>query len=209
MKKQKILNLPNILTLSRIGAVPLLVVIILLGGGGRFASIVAAVVFLVAVLTDLLDGYLARRTGQVTNLGRFLDPLADKLINAAALVMLVPLGRAPAWVAFMIIAREMAVTGLRGIATTEGVVISASSLGKQKTLTRTSPCSAALALSPVRAQHGPHRRCTHLYCTDHYLFVGIPVFQGLCAHTFSAKARKRGLTIQPHGIIIGLRTERE
>ncbi|MEW5721934.1 MAG: CDP-diacylglycerol--glycerol-3-phosphate 3-phosphatidyltransferase [Thermodesulfobacteriota bacterium] len=130
------LNLPNLLSLGRIAAVPVLVLLLALGQGGRAASYAAAVIFLVAVLTDLLDGYLARRYHLVTTLGRFLDPLADKLLNMAALIMLIPLDRVPAWVAFLILAREIAVTGLRAIAVAEGIVISASSQGKQKTLTQ-------------------------------------------------------------------------
>ncbi len=133
---QKILNLPNWLTLSRIAAVPLLVILIEFGRGGPVTSILAALLFLAASLTDLLDGYLARRYHLVTNLGRFLDPLADKLLNLAALIMLIPIGRAPAWLVFLIMAREMAVTGLRAIASNEGIVIDASGLGKRKTLTQ-------------------------------------------------------------------------
>lgn len=130
------MNLPNWLSLSRIAAVPVLVLLLLIGQGGEITSMISALIFLVAVLTDLLDGYLARKYKLETNLGRFLDPLADKLINTAALVMLIPLDRVPAWLAFLIIGREIAITGLRSIAAAEGVVISASSLGKQKTLTQ-------------------------------------------------------------------------
>lgn len=122
------------ITVSRLLAVPVIVLLLQCGQGGTRTSQVAAVIFLIASLTDLLDGYLARRYGQVTNLGAFLDPLADKLLAAAALVMLIPLGRAPAWVVFLILAREMAITGLRSIAAEQGLVISASSQGKRKTL---------------------------------------------------------------------------
>ena len=136
MPSPKLLNLPNWLTLARIASVPVLLLLLLFGQGGPVTSAIAAVLFLLAVLTDLLDGYLARKYQLITNLGRFLDPLADKLLNSAALIMLIPLGRVPAWLAFLIIGREIAVTGLRGIAAAEGVVISASELGKQKTLTQ-------------------------------------------------------------------------
>lgn len=133
---KKILNLPNSLTLGRIAAVPVLLLFLALGHGGPATSIFAAFLFLAATITDLLDGYLARRYKLVTNFGRFLDPLADKLLNLAALIMLIPLGRAPAWLVFLILAREIAVTGLRAIAASEGIVIDASGLGKQKTLTQ-------------------------------------------------------------------------
>lgn len=89
-------------------------------------------VFLLASLTDFLDGFFARRRHQITTLGKLLDPLADKLLVTAALIMLIPQGRVPAWMAFVIIAREMAVTGLRGIFSTEGVVITPSVWGKWK-----------------------------------------------------------------------------
>lgn len=136
MNKTNLLNLPNLLSLGRIGAVPIVMLLLMIGQGGKATSIAAAVLYLLAVLTDLLDGYLARRFQLVTNLGRFLDPLADKLINAMALIMLIPLDRAPAWVVFLIIGREITITGLRSIAATEGVVIEASDLGKKKTITQ-------------------------------------------------------------------------
>jgi CDP-diacylglycerol--glycerol-3-phosphate 3-phosphatidyltransferase len=136
MTRFKRLNLPNLLTLGRVAAVPILIVLLVFGQGGPITSYIAAVVFLVASLTDLLDGYLARKYQLVTNLGRFLDPLADKLLVTAAMIMLIPLDRAPAWLVFLIVGREIAVTGLRGIGASEGVIISASSAGKQKTLTQ-------------------------------------------------------------------------
>jgi CDP-diacylglycerol--glycerol-3-phosphate 3-phosphatidyltransferase len=127
-----LLNLPNLLTLGRIAAVPIVVVLLL--SGGREASFWAAVVFSLAATTDWLDGWLARKWQVVTVLGKFLDPLADKLIVMAALIMLIPLGRVPAWAVFVILAREMVVTGLRSIASSEGIVIAASNLGKYKTI---------------------------------------------------------------------------
>ena len=135
-KRPRLFNLPNLLTLGRIGAVPVLVILMAVGEGGRLVSWLSALVFLLASLTDLLDGYLARRYKQVTNVGRFLDPLADKLLVSAALIMLIPLGRAPAWLVFLIIGREITITALRSIAAGEGVIIEASSLGKQKTATQ-------------------------------------------------------------------------
>lgn len=127
-----LLNLPNLLTLGRIAAVPAVVVLLL--SGSREAGFWAAAIFSAAAVTDWLDGWLARRWQIVTVLGKFLDPLADKLIVMAALIMLIPLGRVPAWAVFIILAREMVVTGLRSIASSEGIVIAASDLGKYKTI---------------------------------------------------------------------------
>jgi CDP-diacylglycerol--glycerol-3-phosphate 3-phosphatidyltransferase len=99
----------------------------------RVNSFIAACLFGAASITDYFDGWLARRKGLTTVLGKFLDPLADKLIVTSVLVMLVPLGRIPAWVVVLLLARELAITGLRGIAVTEGMVIAASQGGKWKT----------------------------------------------------------------------------
>jgi len=128
----QLLNLPNILTLSRIVAVP--VVVVLLMFESKQACFWAAMVFLAASLTDWLDGYLARKWEVVTVLGKFLDPLADKLIVMAALIMLIPLDRVPAWAVFIILARDIIVSGIRSIASSEGIVIDASPLGKYKTI---------------------------------------------------------------------------
>ena len=126
------LNLPNILTLARIAAVP--VVLVLLLSDSRSSGVWAAAIFGIAAATDFIDGWLARKWGVVTILGKFLDPLADKLIVMVALIMLIPLDRVPAWAVFLILAREMVVTGLRSIASSEGIVIDASDLGKYKTI---------------------------------------------------------------------------
>ncbi len=128
------LNLPNSLTLARIGAAPVLVVLLL--SPGRDLSIAAALLFSLVCVTDWLDGYIARKRGDVTSLGIFLDPLADKILITTAFIMLIPLGRVPAWVVALIISREIAVTGLRAIASNTGVVISASRLGKFKTISQ-------------------------------------------------------------------------
>ncbi len=131
------MNLPNTLTLARIVLVPLLVVVLLTGFEGHRVlglskGVAAAIIFTVASLTDWLDGYLARRRQQITILGQLLDPIADKLLITAALVSLVQLDLAPAWMVAIIIGRELAVTGLRGIAQTRGLVMPASALGKLK-----------------------------------------------------------------------------
>lgn len=132
MAVHRLLTLPNILTLARIAAIPVLVILLLFDT--RTAGFWATVVFSLAAITDWLDGYLARKWQVVTVLGKFLDPLADKLIVMAALIMLIPLGRVPALAVFLILAREMVVTGLRSIASSEGIVIAASKLGKYKTI---------------------------------------------------------------------------
>ena len=133
------MNLPNSLTLLRIFIVPLLVVVLLTPFSESFGvprHILGVTIFLGAALTDYFDGKIARSRQQVTRLGQLLDPLADKLLISAALISLVENQLAPAWAVVIIIGREFAVTGLRSIAATEGVVISASKMGKFKMLTQ-------------------------------------------------------------------------
>ena len=124
----KISTLANHLTLLRLVTIPIL--LILLSFPQKLPSFLAALIFLLASLTDFLDGFFARRKKQVTTLGKLLDPLADKLLITAALIMLIPLKRVPAWIAFLIIAREIAITGLRSILSQKGIVLSASPWGK-------------------------------------------------------------------------------
>jgi CDP-diacylglycerol--glycerol-3-phosphate 3-phosphatidyltransferase len=134
------MNLPNLLTLLRIFFVPLLVAALLADDAGlrwqAFFSVsgelFALAIFLTAAATDLLDGYLARRWGQVTTVGTLLDPIADKLLIMAALISLVWVHRVPAWMAILVVGREFAVSGLRQIAAASGYVIRASELGKTK-----------------------------------------------------------------------------
>ncbi len=130
------LNPPNLLTLFRILFIPVVVLLLYVSDGDISfpRSLAAFVLYIVASLTDLLDGYLARRYRMVTPLGKLLDPLADKLLVCASLVMLVPPGRVAAWMVVIVVAREIGVTALRGVASTEGLVIAASGLGKAKTL---------------------------------------------------------------------------
>lgn len=123
-------NLPNALTLVRVLLVPVLVVALTVEGG----DFLAAAVFASASATDALDGWLARRRGSVTTFGKVMDPVADKLLVAAALIALVSLDRVAAWVALVIVAREFAVSGLRVAAGQQGVVIPASNWGKAKTM---------------------------------------------------------------------------
>jgi CDP-diacylglycerol--glycerol-3-phosphate 3-phosphatidyltransferase len=129
-RTKSIFNLPNSLTLFRVACIP--VIVILLFFPHKAISFLAALVFGLASISDLLDGFLARRQQLVTTFGKFLDPLADKLIVSAALIMLIHLGRAPAWMVVVIVGRELAITGLRSMAVSEGKVISADELGKKK-----------------------------------------------------------------------------
>jgi len=137
------LNVPNALTLVRILLVPVLVVVLL--EATPHGSTVAAAVFAVAALTDGLDGYIARSRRAITTFGKVMDPIADKLLIAGALITLVSLHRVAAWVAMVIIAREFAVSGLRVAAGQQGVVIPASPLGKLKTVVQVAAIFAVIA----------------------------------------------------------------
>jgi CDP-diacylglycerol--glycerol-3-phosphate 3-phosphatidyltransferase len=140
------LNLPNSLTLLRIFLVPFLVVVLLTKFDGR--ETVGLLIFLTATATDFLDGWLARRRGQITTLGTLLDPIADKLLISAAFISLVELGLAPAWMVVVIVGREFAVSGLRSIAAGQGIVIPASGWGKAKMLSET--VAASLLILALR-----------------------------------------------------------
>ena len=137
------MNLPNALTLLRIFFVPLLVAVLVqrdiamsVGDWILTNEMLAVMIFLTAAGTDLLDGYLARRWGQITTVGTLLDPIADKLLISAALISLVQVRMVPAWMTILIIGREFAISGLRSIAAAEGYVIRASDLGKTKMVTQ-------------------------------------------------------------------------
>lgn len=129
--REDAINLPNLLTFGRIALIP--VVIWLIAIGTPRASFWAAIVYGITAVTDFLDGWLARRRGLVSVLGKFLDPLADKLLVMAVLVFVVALGHVPAWVVILLVGRELSITSLRVIAMTEGVVIAAGRGGKDKT----------------------------------------------------------------------------
>ena len=129
--REELLNAPNLMTIGRVALIP--VFLALLSYENRRNSFLAAVVFAAAALTDWLDGWLARVSNKVTTLGKFLDPMADKIIVLSALVMQVRLGRVPVWVVVLILARELLISGLRTLAISEGLVISASRGGKWKT----------------------------------------------------------------------------
>lgn len=150
------MNLPNYLTLARIVVVPLLVVVLLTPFADEWFGIsgyaLAIAIFLAASLTDILDGHLARRRNQVSNLGKLLDPLADKLLVSAALIVLVEKHLAPAWAVVIILGREFIITGLRSVAVSEGIVIGAQKSGKIKMWAQ---CVAIVALLVAGATGDP------------------------------------------------------
>jgi len=139
------MNLPNGLTLSRIFLVPFLVTVLLT----KYDVRIAAAIFLVASLTDLLDGHFARKRGQVTTLGTLLDPLADKLLISSAFISLVQLQVVAAWVVVIVVGRELAVTGLRSIAAAQGFTIDASDLGKLKMVTQVATITLLILGMPM------------------------------------------------------------
>ena len=128
---EKILSLPNTLTLFRVIAVPIIVILMMFPN--RICTALAAILFSAAAITDYFDGYIARTRGLVSNLGKVMDPVADKLLVSCASIILAALGWVPAWMVCIIIGREIAVTGLRNIIAGRGEDVSASNLGKYKT----------------------------------------------------------------------------
>jgi CDP-diacylglycerol--glycerol-3-phosphate 3-phosphatidyltransferase len=153
------MNLPNSLTLARIVLVPLLVVVLLTSFQGHLVlglpkGLAAALIFGIASVTDWLDGYLARRRKQITVLGQLLDPIADKLLTTAAFVSLVQLDMVPAWIVAVIIGRELAVTGLRGVAQTRGLIMPASGLGKLKMVAQVVAILALMLASDLTGDAG-------------------------------------------------------
>ena len=129
--RREVFNLPNYLTMGRIVAIP--GVVWLLFQDSPLTNFLAVTLFLLAALTDLLDGYLARRMGLDSALGKLLNPLADKILVATVMIALVPLGRLDTWIPIVVIAREFTISGLRSLAAAEGLIIAARQLGKEKT----------------------------------------------------------------------------
>lgn len=133
-------NLPNYISIGRVIAVPILVVFLLLiktpesfhPTWNKVMSCIAGIIYILASISDMIDGFLARRANISSVVGKFLDPLADKLLNLAAVIMLIPLGRIPAWIVVLILVREITITALRGLAANERIVIAASKWGKYK-----------------------------------------------------------------------------
>ncbi|MBN1282489.1 MAG: CDP-diacylglycerol--glycerol-3-phosphate 3-phosphatidyltransferase [Proteobacteria bacterium] len=149
------LNLPNWITMGRLLAVPVLFVLMLFmddsafdDRSNRLLSLVSGIFFTVAMSSDMLDGYLARRRGLSSTFGKFFDPLADKLLFLVAIIMLIPLGRMPAWLVAIFLVREVTVTALRGIAIDEGIVIAASHWGKYKAVFVAVACTGLLLHYP-------------------------------------------------------------
>lgn len=169
------LNLANMLTLARIFAVP--VIVVLLSIEQNHPTVVAAWtasgLFVLASLTDMADGYIARSRNLITNLGKFLDPLADKLLIGSVLIMLVELGWVPAWIVVIIICRELAVTGMRGVAADKGIVIAADHFGKLKTIVQSMALAPLLAHYPILG-FDPHPPGMILL----YLALVLTVFSG-------------------------------
>jgi CDP-diacylglycerol---glycerol-3-phosphate 3-phosphatidyltransferase len=126
------MNIPNALTVSRILLIPI-IALLLIFDNGIITSVVSAILFGAATITDYLDGYFARKYHIESDLGKLLDPMADKLLIATVMILLIPLNRVPAWIVAVIIARELAVTGLRGMASEKSIIIAANWLGKYKT----------------------------------------------------------------------------
>ena len=145
-KRREIFNPPNIITMTRISIVPFL--FFLLTSPGPFWSLVLAILFVAAAVTDLLDGFVARKYQMITTMGKFLDPLADKLIVNTAMILMIPIGRIPAWIVTAIIIRDFAVDGIRNIASAEGMIIQASPMGKRKTLCQIFAVSALMIHYP-------------------------------------------------------------
>ena len=179
------MNIPIALTLVRIVLVPLLIVFLI--SSERVSVLIAAVIFVLASLTDWLDGSIARRWNQVTRLGTLLDPVADKLLVAAALVSLVQVEMVAAWVTVVIIGRELAVTGLRGVALSMGVIVPASRLGKWKTVTQYVAITILILEKGVPADLVPFHRISTAAL---WLALAVTVISG--GHYFYAFFRKTG-----------------
>lgn len=141
------MNLPNKITLTRMAMIPIFV--LALFSNMEYARYIGTLIFAIAAFTDGIDGYIARKTGQVTTFGKFMDPLADKILVATAFICLVELGNVSAWIVSLILAREFAITGFRTIAVSSGKTIAASSLGKIKTATQMIAIILLLLNNPI------------------------------------------------------------
>ncbi len=163
-------NVPNILTFLRILLVPIIVVVLLTKFEGK--EFVGLALFLLAALTDFLDGFIARRFGLVTRLGKLLDPAADKILTSAAFISLVELDRAAAWIVVTIIAREFAISTLRSVAASQGVVIAASWSGKIKTVSQV----VAISLLIFYEQLGAWQQAGHVAL---HVALALSVYSGI------------------------------
>ena len=180
------MNLPNTLTMIRIILVPIFMLVLLVKI--PYGQLFAAAIFIIAASTDGLDGYIARKRKQITNFGKIMDPLADKLLVSAALISLVQLGKISGWVAVLIIGREFAVTGLRSVAAAEGIVIAASKLGKYKTVSQIVAIVAILINEFIIKIIG-------LPLGDYFMYVAIffTVYSGLDYFLKAGKLLRAGL----------------
>jgi len=142
ISKHETFNLPNTITLLRISIVPFLFILLL--DPGEFWSLILAILFVIASITDVFDGYFARKYNLITTMGKFLDPIADKLIINTAMIVMIPIGRIPAWIVAVTIIRDLIVDVIRSIASSEGNYIQASPIGKQKTLAQTIAITALM-----------------------------------------------------------------
>lgn len=192
------MNIPNLLTFGRILMIPLC--LWFLDQDTPRSGFWSAIVFMLAALTDVLDGYLARKLGVVSVLGKLLDPLADKLIVMACLVWMVPMGRISAWVVIVLLAREISVTGLRSVAASEGVVISAGQEGKTKTALQMIGIIALLAGYPYHLRYlgvdlGPvdlvHVGRVLVYLSLVFSLASAAQYTSLFAQAVEAKEEKR------------------
>ncbi|MDB4946265.1 MAG: CDP-diacylglycerol--glycerol-3-phosphate 3-phosphatidyltransferase [Labilithrix sp.] len=204
---QDAVNLPNLLTFARIVMIP--VCLWFLDQDTPKAGFWSAIMFTLAAITDLLDGYLARKLGVVSVLGKLIDPLADKLIVMASLVWMVPMGRMPAWAVIVLLAREFSVTALRSVAASEGVIISAGQEGKTKTALQMIGIIALLVGYPYHLSYAGIDLglvdCTHVGRALVYLSLVFSVasaaqYVGLFAQAVEAKDEKRGGTDKGAGL---------
>ncbi len=155
INRKVLLSAPNLITFGRIAVIPIIATLMLLIGphrseeANKTLSLVAAFFFILAGISDLVDGYFARKYQMVSLFGKFFDPMADKLIHMTVMVLMIPLGRMPAWIVVIMLFREIFVTGLRGVAAGEGIIIDASDWGKKKTAWTNVGLSALLIWYPI------------------------------------------------------------
>jgi len=188
-ENRKIINLPNTITMLRISFIPVLFGLLL--SPDQTMSLVMAGLFIAVSFTDLLDGYIARRYNIVTTMGKFLDPIADKLVINTAMILMIPIGRIPAWVVAIVIIRDFAVDGIRNIASSEGHIISASWLGKQKTLCQVFAVSALMIHYPFLGADAHVVGTTILYLALFLsVYSGLDYFVKFYRHVILEKGQK-------------------